>query len=73
MTEDRVRVLRVLEYEGPRSWVEVTLAVSIIKGCKAIQTPNGPAVIREAMLGEVPTILQHGAEKAVSKQQKEPL
>lgn len=28
-TEDRVRVLRVVEYEGPRSWVEGTLARSI--------------------------------------------
>lgn len=28
-TEDRVRVLRLVEYEGPRSWVELTVARAI--------------------------------------------
>lgn len=28
-TADRIRVLRLLEYEGPRDWVEATLARSI--------------------------------------------
>jgi hypothetical protein len=54
---DIVRVLRVLEYEGPRSWVEVTLAESAIKGCKSFATTHGPGVIHEATTGEMPVVL----------------
>ena len=56
--QDRVRVLRVLEYEGPRSWVEETLAERSVKGCKSvIVMGDSPVVIREAIIGEMPAIL----------------
>ena len=45
MTEDRMRVLRVLEYEGPRSWVENTLAENAIKGEQHFFPREGDAVI----------------------------
>jgi hypothetical protein len=59
MAEDRVRVLRVLEYEGPRSWVETTLDKRAVKGAHAFSATAGNCVIREAMVGEVPVILAH--------------
>ena len=55
--QDRVRVLRVLEYEGPRKWVDETLAKRSVKGCKSILATGGTAVIREATIGEVLDIL----------------
>ena len=48
-SEDRIRVLRVLEYEGPRSVVEHTLANNAVKK----EQRWGKAVIREAILGQV--------------------
>jgi len=52
---DRVRVIRVLEYEGPRIWLESTLANNAVKGTKILG--NG-ATIREAILGEFPEIVE---------------
>lgn len=52
--EDIVRVIRIIEYEGPRSWVEATLAKSI-QGEKRV-TEN--AIIRAATLGLFPEILK---------------
>ena len=53
--EDIVRMVRVLEYEGPREWVEVSLSQRGVKG----EYKVGPhRIIREAILGEFPTILK---------------
>ena len=58
MSEDRVRVLRVLEYEGPREWVEYTLAKRSVKGETRVGGFNGEyGIIREAIMGEVPAVL----------------
>lgn len=52
---DRVRVLRLLEYEGPRDWVEATLAQNAVKGTKDLG--NG-CVIREGMIGDFPVVVE---------------
>lgn len=53
---DRVRVLRIIEYEGPRDWVERTVARSIKE--QVIQSAgSGPCVIRGATLGTYPEIM----------------
>lgn len=54
MSQDRVRVLRVLEYEGPRSWIEKTLKMRAVKGERDFINEG---VIKEAIVGEIPTIL----------------
>ena len=58
MTEDRVRVLRVLEYEGPRSWVEDTLVNRAVKGERrfACFSDGIACVIREAVIGEATVV-----------------
>lgn len=56
MTQDTVRVLRLLEYVGPREWVEHTLKNSI-HGTKEIPSKLGPAVIRAVTLNEFPEIV----------------
>lgn len=53
MEEDRVRVLRVIEYIGRRSWVEETVAQSI-QGTRKLPE-NGE--IRAATIGDYPEIL----------------
>jgi len=53
MTEDRVRVLRVLEYEGPRSWVEYSMRNRSVKG---EVSPHGSSIIREATVGEATVV-----------------
>lgn len=50
---DIVRVLRVIEYIGPREWVEKTVGNSI-HGTKTVQ-PN--CEIRAATIGTYPEIL----------------
>jgi hypothetical protein len=55
MPEDIVRVLRILEYVGPRSWVEKTIAASSVKGERQISTN---CVIREAVLGTFPEVVE---------------
>jgi hypothetical protein len=51
---DRVRVMRVLIYEGPRDWMETTLNKSI-KG--TIHVGHG-ATISAATIGEFPEIIK---------------
>lgn len=51
--EDIVRVLRVIEYVGPRSWVEATVERSI-KG--VLKMGNG-GKIGAAVVGDYPEIL----------------
>lgn len=57
--EDTVRVLRVIEYVGPRSWVERTLENSI-QGTKTFDEVRGggKATIRAATVGGYPEILE---------------
>jgi hypothetical protein len=50
---DRVRILRIIEYEGSRKWVDLQIASRHMKGTWSCD--NG--VIREAIIGEVPTLL----------------
>ena len=60
---DRVRVLRVLEYEGPREWVENTLANNAVKGEKRFHKGGELYVIRESIIGETPTVLKSEPEQ----------
>jgi hypothetical protein len=64
LPEDRVRVIRVLVYEGERSWVEKTLSLSI-KG--SLITPRG--TIKSGTIGDFPDILD---EEPVSERSGEP-
>ncbi len=52
--EEIVRVLRLLEYVGERSWVEHTLANNGVKGERRCGKVN---VIREASVGQHPEIV----------------
>lgn len=62
MTEDRVRVLRVLEYEGPREWIEATLNTRAVKGTRDIG--NGCS-IREALVGDFPQVVEEPKEESL--------
>ncbi len=64
LSEEVVRVLRVIEYIGPRSWVESTVARSI-HGTKDLNNFIGdkpPKMIRAATIGTYPEILAKGEE-----------
>jgi hypothetical protein len=63
MSEDIVRVLRILEYTGPRTVVEKEVERSI-HGTKEIHQPGGLLTIRATTLGEWPEILNHKARVA---------
>jgi len=54
MSEDIVRVLRIIEYVGRREWVEKTVAGSI-HGTKVFL--NKSCTIRAATIGSYPEIL----------------
>lgn len=62
MMQERVRVLRVIEYVGPRKWVEATLARSI-HGTMKLYPEGGPAEIRTATVGRFPEALEPESEK----------
>jgi hypothetical protein len=51
--EETVRVLRIIEYVGPRNWVERVVSESI-HGTKMI---GDDRMIRAATIGEYPEIL----------------
>jgi hypothetical protein len=53
MTEDKVRVLRILEYVGPRKWIEETVARAI-HGTRHLANGSITAVT----LGEYPEVLE---------------
>ncbi len=66
MSEDRIRVLRILEYEGPRSKVELEIRLRGVKGESTWTNIHGnhaadQVFIREAIIGEVPVILSSGS------------
>lgn len=52
---DIVRVIRILEYIGPRDWVESCLDRRAIKGVHHVQGRN--ARITEGLLGETKEVL----------------
>ncbi len=66
---DRVRVLRLLEYEGPRDWIEAALAQRGVKGTKDLG--NG-CVIREGIIGDFPVVVEEfkKVEKLTEKEIK---
>lgn len=55
MASDTIRVLRVLEYVGPRSAIESTLTQNAVKGSRTF----GAITIREAVVGDFPETLSH--------------
>lgn len=59
MPEDIIRVLRVIEYVGPRSWVEDTVARSI-HGTKIVAKEKR---ISAATLGAYPEIIEKAREQ----------
>ena len=54
MAEDIVRVLRIIEYVGPRSWVESTIAGSI----HGTKNYGDTTRINAATIGAYPEILK---------------
>ena len=50
---DRIRVLRVIEYEGPRDLIEKMISSRSLKGEQKFNS----CVLREAIIGELPAIL----------------
>lgn len=54
---DHVRVLRIVEYEGPRTLVENIVERSI-HGLKVIETSEGKLNIRAGTIGGYPEILE---------------
>ncbi len=59
MPDDRVRVLRLLEYEGPREWIEATLSANTVKGTRKFG--NG-CFIREGTIGAFPVVIEEPRE-----------
>jgi hypothetical protein len=55
---DVVRVLRILEYVGPREWVEQTLSQGSVPARGQYGIGHG-WTIRSAILGEFPEILEN--------------
>lgn len=51
MTDQRYRILRVLEYVGDREWIDEQIAKRGIKGSFVL--PNKRGLIREAIIGDV--------------------
>jgi hypothetical protein len=58
---DIVRVLRILEYVGPREWVETTLEKGAVPANGSHRIDDNK-VIRSATLGEFPEVLLHDQE-----------
>lgn len=58
MTEDIVRVLRIIEYTGPRSLVEKQISNSI----HGTRCPGNGVIIRAATIGEYPEIMDRTYE-----------
>jgi len=59
---DIVRVLRILEYVGPREWVEMTMQKNAVpsNGCYQVDKDK---FIRSAVIGQYPEILEKQAEE----------
>jgi len=59
MKDDIISVLRIIQYTGPREWVERTISRSI-KGTKDMSFGR---TIKAATLGEFPDILVRAIER----------
>lgn len=59
MAEDIVRVLRLLEYVGPRRQVEATMQHNEVKS----ERNFGGMVVRSAILGTFPEVMQRAEDK----------
>jgi hypothetical protein len=64
--EDIVRVLRIVEYVGPRSWVEDQVSRSI-QGTKVIVDGPRRKMIHAVTIGSYPGILQGETGEADAK------
>lgn len=64
MKEDIVRVLRIVEYTGPRSWVEKAVANSI-HGERSFRHAGIECIIRAGTIGTYPEILQKAQPEEV--------
>lgn len=62
MIQDIVRVLRVVEYSGPRDWVEKTIANSIHGTRDCTSYMGQKATIKAATIGTFPEILEKNQE-----------
>lgn len=63
MTEEIVRVLRIIEYIGPREWVAKQIADRQLKGTKVMQHPRlGEVIMNEAIIGDYPEMLKEREE-----------
>lgn len=61
---DIVRIVRVMEYVGPRAWVEQTLNRGAVpaNGVHSFDIPNGHCEIRSATLGQFPEVMAQAKE-----------
>ena len=67
---DIVRVFRIVEYVGPREWVEETIAKSIhgTRDVSDYSKPSGKKYIKAATIGSYPEImLEQPIEKVTAK------
>jgi hypothetical protein len=58
MAQDTVRVLRIIEYTGPRDWVERQIELSITGTKKIESSKDQVCIIRVATIGTYPEILE---------------
>lgn len=61
MKEDKVRVMRILIYEGSRSWVEQTLQGSNVplEGCRRVQG----GLVKSAIIDKFPEIINESEDE----------
>lgn len=74
LTEDRVEVLRIVRYEGPRSLIEKQVQQSLHgsrEGWTGAGHPDGGIVITAETIGEFPRVVQLANAQA-NPQQEEP-
>lgn len=64
---DIIRVLRLIEYEGPRDWVEDTLSRAV-KGTLIVRND---CIIRAATLGDFPSLVGSHIENRGGKLRKD--
>ena len=54
-SQQKYRILRIIEYVGEREWVDEQIAKRAVKGTYHI--PTGRGVIREAIIGETAEVV----------------
>jgi hypothetical protein len=65
MHKPRYRMLRVIEYVGPREWIDKQVELRGVKGSKVVGVEKD-CVIREAIIGDVAELLPE-TEQEVSR------